>query len=71
MNPNFKQASAAEWNVDIQRAITNNLTVDVAYVGNQAFNEEAIVDLNQPVHWRRVGPECDRHLRCKARGEVQ
>jgi hypothetical protein len=48
VDPNFKQASAAEWNVDIQRAITNNLTVDVAYVGNHGFNEEAIVDLNQP-----------------------
>ncbi len=49
VNPNFKQASAAAWNVDIQRAITNNLTVDIAYVGNHGFNEEAIVDLNQPL----------------------
>ena len=49
MNPNFKQASAAEWNLDIQRAITNSLTVDVAYVGNHGFNDETIVDLNQPV----------------------
>ena len=49
VNPNFKQASAAEWNLDIQRAITNNLTVDVAYVGNHGFNEEDVVDLNQPV----------------------
>ncbi len=49
VNPDFKQASAAEWNLDIQRAITNNLTVDVAYVGNHGFNEEDIVDLNQPV----------------------
>ncbi len=49
VNPDFKQASAAEWNLDIQRAITNNLTVDVAYVGNHGFNEEDVVDLNQPV----------------------
>lgn len=38
-----------EWNLDIQRAITNNLTIDVAYVGNHAWNipsQEA--DANQP-----------------------
>ena len=47
IDPNFKQAYTAEWNVDIQRAITNNLTVDVAYVGNHGFQLEYLVDLNQ------------------------
>jgi len=48
VDPNFKHAHIAEWNLDIQRAITNKLTLDVAYVGNHGFDEEQIVDLNQP-----------------------
>jgi hypothetical protein len=48
IDPNFKQAYTAEWNLDIQRAITNNLTLDVAYVGNHGFQQEYLVDLNQP-----------------------
>ena len=48
VNPNFRQPRAAEWNLDIQRAITNSLTLDVAYVGNHAWDESNIVDLNEP-----------------------
>jgi hypothetical protein len=48
VDPNFLSAYTAVWNVDIQRAITNNVTIDVAYVGNHGFNEETIVDRNQP-----------------------
>jgi hypothetical protein len=48
VDPNFKQPYSAQWNLDIQRAITNALTLDVAYVGNHGFREEASVDLNQP-----------------------
>ena len=48
MNPNFHNPRAAEWNLDIQRAITNSLSVDVAYVGNHGFDEGYQVDLNQP-----------------------
>jgi hypothetical protein len=47
-NPNFVQPFITEWNVDVQRAITNNLTIDVAYVGNHGSNEEAWVNINQP-----------------------
>jgi hypothetical protein len=47
-NPNFRQPFSAQWNVDIQRAITNALTLDVAYVGNHGYREEVNVDLNQP-----------------------
>jgi hypothetical protein len=39
-----------EWNLDIQRAITNNLTIDVAYVGNHAWDIPSQErDLNQPL----------------------
>ena len=36
------------WNVGVQRAITNNLSVDVAYVGNHATKLVGFADLNQP-----------------------
>ena len=48
VDPNFREPGAIEWNLDVQRAITNNLTVDVAYVGNRGFNEQAESDVNQP-----------------------
>ena len=48
VDPNFKQPYSVQWNLDIQRAITNALTVDVAYVGNHGFREELDEDLNQP-----------------------
>lgn len=47
-DPNFKRPKAVEWNVDIQRAITARLTIDVAYVGNHGYDEFSQVDLNAP-----------------------
>ncbi len=48
--PNFlPDTPVGEWNLDIQRAITNNLTIDVAYVGNHAWNiPSQEMDVNQP-----------------------
>jgi hypothetical protein len=48
VDPNFREPGAIEYNLDVQRAITNNLTVDVAYVGNRGFNEQSETDVNQP-----------------------
>ena len=48
MDPNIHQPSAAEWNLDIQRAVTNSLTIDVAYVGDHGYDIENMIDLNQP-----------------------
>jgi hypothetical protein len=48
VDPNFKQPFSAQWNLDVQRAITSKLTVDVAYVGNHGYREEFNTDLNQP-----------------------
>jgi hypothetical protein len=48
INPNFVQPYIVAWNLDIQRAITNNLTVDIAYVGTHGANETNWIDLNQP-----------------------
>jgi Carboxypeptidase regulatory-like domain len=46
-NPNYKSPKSLQWNLDIQRAITNNLTLDVAYVGVHGYNEMNTADLNE------------------------
>ncbi len=48
MDPNFLDPYSIQWNLDIQRAITSKLTIDVAYVGNHGANEQSQIDLNQP-----------------------
>jgi Carboxypeptidase regulatory-like domain len=45
--PNYKAPKSLQWNVDLQRAITNNITLDVAYVGVHGYNEQNTIDLNQ------------------------
>lgn len=46
--PNFKVPRSVQWNLDIQRVITNNLTLDVAYVGNHGYDEQYLNDINEP-----------------------
>jgi hypothetical protein len=46
VDPNFKEPKSLQWNLDIQRAITNRLTLDVAYVGNHGYDETREIDLN-------------------------
>ncbi len=45
-DPNFKNPKSLQWNVDIQRALTSRLTLDVAYVGNHGYDEAHSIDLN-------------------------
>ncbi len=64
-SPNFiPDTPVGEWNLDIQRAITNNLTIDVAYVGNHAWNVPSQeMDLNQPLvgtGWNTLQPRNPR-----------
>ena len=45
VSPNIRDAYVTNWSLDIQRAITNNISLDVGYVGNHAtklwgINEE-------------------------------
>lgn len=47
VDPNYRIPWTAEWNIDVQRAITNTLSVDVAYVANHG-REASKSDLNQP-----------------------
>jgi len=48
VDPKFVQPYFAAWNFDVERAITNNLTVDIAYVGTHAGNQDNFIDINQP-----------------------
>ena len=45
---NLRTPYVTTWNFGIQRAITNNLSLDVAYVGNHATKLPGLNDLNQP-----------------------
>ena len=45
---NLRTPYINKWNIDIQRAITNSLSVDIAYVGNHATKLVGLTDLNQP-----------------------
>lgn len=47
-NRNFKLPKSIQWNMDLERAITNVLTLDVAYVGIHGYNEGNMADLNEP-----------------------
>ena len=45
---NLRTPYISKWNLDIQRAITNNLSLDIAYVGNHGTKLVGLTDLNQP-----------------------
>jgi len=48
VNPNLRTPYVSNWNLDIQRAITNNLSIDVGYVGNHGSKLLGQVNINQP-----------------------
>src|ERR1051326_5390299 len=45
-DPNFKRPKSLQWTLDLQRALSNRLTLDVAYVGNHGYDETRSIDLN-------------------------
>ena len=47
IDPNFRTPWIGTWNVGIQRAITNSLSLDATYVGTHGGALPGIVDLNQ------------------------
>ena len=69
-DPNFKQPYSVQWNLDVQRAITNALTVDVAYVGNHGFRQEVNYDLNQSVLGTGWTPNGANVATCPYRAKV-
>jgi hypothetical protein len=48
VDPHLVTPYVVGWNLSIQRAITNNVVVDVAYVGNHGTKFISHIDLNQP-----------------------
>lgn len=48
VDPNFKYPKSVQWNVDIQRALSSSLTLDIAYVGVHGYDETHSIDLNEP-----------------------
>jgi carboxypeptidase family protein/TonB-dependent receptor-like protein len=48
VNPNIRTPYVSTWNLDIQRAITNNLSIDVGYVGNHGTKLLGKLNENQP-----------------------
>ncbi len=48
VNPNIRTPYVNNWNIDIQRAITNNLSLDIGYVGNHGSKLLGKLNINQP-----------------------
>lgn len=48
MNPNWKPGYVTTWTLSVEHAITNNLALNVAYVGTHGGDLDVITDINQP-----------------------
>jgi hypothetical protein len=48
VTPHLRTPYVNNWNLDIQRSITNNLSIDVGYVGNHGTKLLGKVNMNQP-----------------------
>ena len=60
ISPNLQMQIVGEWNLGIQHAITNSLTVDVSYVGNHNDYGTGAVDVNQPIPGTIAGEQLRR-----------
>ncbi len=47
-NPNLPNPHVGTWTLSLQHAFANNVSLEIAYVGNHAGNLTGIVDVNQP-----------------------
>jgi Carboxypeptidase regulatory-like domain len=48
VSPTMKVPYSVEWNIDIERALTSSLSLDVAYVGNHTYDMRSRNNINQP-----------------------
>jgi hypothetical protein len=48
VDPNLRSPYISTWTVTLQRAITNDLSLEVAYVGNHGTKLVGFTDINQP-----------------------
>ena len=58
VNRNITQPSVYSWNLSIQHSLTNNLSLEVNYVGNHGSGLPGIVDLNQ------INPQSPAEIAC-------
>jgi Carboxypeptidase regulatory-like domain/TonB dependent receptor len=47
-DPNLKTPYITNWNISVTRAFTNNLSLELGYVGNHGTRLTGFLDLNQP-----------------------
>ncbi len=57
MAQNFKQAYVTTWTLGVQHAFTNNLTLDVAYVGNHGTKLQGDINDNAPTPGTKAGEQ--------------
>ena len=55
LNPNFLQGYVTTWTLGVQHAFTNNLSLDLSYVGNHGTKLASVIDLNQPAPGAKNG----------------
>jgi hypothetical protein len=48
VDPNLRLPYVSTWSLGIQRAITNDLSIDISYVGNHGTKFLGFADINQP-----------------------
>ena len=46
-NPNLKDATSAQWNLTVERAVTSNTSLRLSYVGQGTWHLPITIDLNQ------------------------
>jgi len=47
MDPNNRSAYTVQWNANVQRSLTGNYLVEVAYTGSRSYNEHKRFNVNQ------------------------
>ncbi|HSZ21037.1 MAG TPA: TonB-dependent receptor [Candidatus Acidoferrum sp.] len=58
LNPNMRTPYLSTWSLGIQRAITNNISLDVSYVGNHGTKFLGFSDINEPPLGAGFNPSC-------------
>lgn len=48
VDPNYHDAYAQDWNLTIQRQLTNTMGLQVAYVGSKSTHLQQVLNVNQP-----------------------
>jgi Carboxypeptidase regulatory-like domain/TonB dependent receptor len=58
VDPNLRTPYVSTWSLGIQRAVTNDLSLEVNYVGNHGTKFLGFADINQPPLGAGFGPSC-------------